>query len=378
MNNKCLPILITGALGFVGKNLAAQLENCGYENIMKYDIRDTDEQLETYAKKAAFVYHLAGVNRPDNKNEFYTGNRDLTSKLLDILEKNNSKAPVLLTSSIQAQLDNDYGKSKREAENIMHNYSQKTGTHVYVYRLPGVFGKWCRPSYNSVVATFCHNIAHNIPIEISDENYSLPLVYIDDVVNTFIGAMEHNIEKTAQINEFEELSCPVYTVTLGQIASLVNSFKLSRSNLNLPNMGDDFSKKLYSTYLSYLPENEFSYPLKMNCDERGSFTELFRTQNSGQVSVNVAKPNIVKGNHWHNTKNEKFIVVKGSAVIRFRKIGTKEIIEYRVSDKKLEVIDIPTGYSHNIENLGDDDLITVMWANEPFDAQNPDTYFEPV
>ncbi len=376
MENKNLPILITGALGFVGKNLTAQLKNCGYEDIMLFDVRDSEEQLEIYAERAAFVFHLAGVNRPQNPSEFYTGNRDLTSKLLDFLEKSNNKAPVLLTSSTQAELDNDYGKSKREAENIMYNYAVKTGVNVYVYRMPGVFGKWCRPSYNSVVATFCHNIANNLPIEISDENYTLPLVYIDDVVNTFINTIENGGEKINENDDLCALNCPVYTVSLGKIASLINSFKQSRNDLVLPDMGDDFSKKLYSTYLSYLPENEFSYPLTMNCDERGSFTELMRTQGSGQVSVNVAKVGIVKGNHWHNTKNEKFIVVKGLAVVRFRKIGTKEVIEYRVSDKKLEVVDIPTGYTHNIENVGDEDLITVMWANEPFDAQNPDTYFE--
>ncbi len=376
MVNKEIPILVTGALGFVGKNLTAQLKNRGYENVMTFDVENTNEEFSQYVEKAQFIFHLAGVNRPKETVEFYTGNRDLTSHLVEIIEEKGGKTPVLLTSSAQAALDNDYGKSKREAENIIFNYAQKTGAKAFVYRMPGVFGKWCRPSYNSVVATFCHNIANGLPIEIRDENYAVPLVYIDDVVSNFINAMENGSAVQCDENNICELNCEVYTVTLGKLAKLINSFKDSRKDFYVPDMGDAFAKKLYATYLSYLPENEFSYPLVMNCDERGSFTEMLKTNDRGQVSVNISKPGIVKGNHWHNTKNEKFIVVKGIGIIRFRKIGTKEIIEYRVSDKKLEVVDIPTGYTHNIENLGTEDMVTVMWANETLDKENPDTYFE--
>ncbi len=378
MDKKDLPILITGANGFVGKNLTVQLKNCGYNDVMLFDIDNTDEELGIYAKRASFVFHLAGVNRPKDVNEFYKGNRDLTDNLLQMLKEHNNKAPVLLTSSVQAELDNDYGKSKREAENILFEYEKQTGAPALIYRMPGVFGKWCRPSYNSVVATFCHNIANNLPIEIRDESYSLPLVYIDDVVNTFINALENVQGITRDKNGICKMDCSVYNVSLGEIAALIKGFKKSRDNFYLQDMGSEFSKKLYATYLSYLPTQDFSYPLIMNCDDRGSFTELMKTDDKGQVSVNIIKPGIVKGNHWHNTKNEKFIVVKGTGVVRFRKINCEQVIEYNVSGEKMQVVDIPTGYTHNIENIGEDDMVTVMWANEVFDKQNPDTYFEPV
>ncbi len=376
MESKTPPILITGANGFVGKNLTAQLKNCGYSDLMLFDIDTKSEKLEEFAQRAGFVYHLAGVNRPKDPQEFYSGNADLTSRLLNILANSKSKAPVLLTSSTQALLDNDYGKSKLQAEQIMLDYGKKTNTEVLVFRMPGVFGKWCRPSYNSVVATFCHNLANNLPIEVRDESYELPLVYIDDVVKCFINAMENGANKGD--DGICKLDCEVYTVSLGKLALLINGFKNSRNTLKLPNVGDSFTEKLYATYLSYLPINEFNYDLKMNVDNRGSFTELFRTENNGQVSVNIIKPGVVKGNHWHNTKNEKFAIVKGKGTVRFRKIDESEVIEYCAGEEKIEIIDIPTGYTHNIENTGTEDMTVVMWASQLFNADDPDTYFEQV
>ncbi len=378
MINKSSSILVTGAMGFVGKNLTAKLKNCGYTDVLTFDIDTPKSELDEYAKKAEFVFHLAGVNRPQHAHEFYEGNRDLTGYLLNLLEESENKAPVLITSSTQAALDNDYGKSKREAEELLQAHEKNTGAKALIYRMPGVFGKWSRPGYNSVVATFCHNIANDKPIEIRDESYEFPLVYIDDVVQCFIDAMENGEKKQEDMPELCRLDCEVYTVSLGELAGLIRGFKESRSILSVPDMGDEFTKKLYATYLSFLPVDGFSYQLKMNCDDRGSFTEFLRSKENGQVSVNISKPGIVKGNHWHDSKNEKFLVVKGSGVIRFRKIGEKQIIEYFVSDKKLEVVDIPTGYTHNIENIGDGDMVTVMWANEMFNPEKPDTYFEQV
>lgn len=375
--DKTSPILVTGAGGFIGKNLCAELENQGYTNLMRFDIDTPKQQLAEFCAKAQFVFHLAGINRPKDPAEFYEGNRGLTEQLLYLLKESGNKAPVLITSSTQAALDNDYGKSKAEAEQLVYAHGETNGSAVYVFRLPGVFGKWCRPAYNSVVATFCHNIAHGLPIEVRDPAYSFPLVYIDDVVRCFIDAMNGTVrcDRSAQPVCMVD---PVHEVTLGKLARLIESFRESRTTLAAPNMGDAFEKKLYSTYLSYLPTDQFAYDLKMNCDARGSFTEFLRTPERGQVSVNISNPGIVKGNHWHHTKNEKFLVVKGEAAIRFRKVGTSEVIEYRVSGEKLQVVDIPTGYTHNIENVGSGELVTVMWANEPFDPDHPDTFFEPV
>ncbi|MEG0768575.1 MAG: NAD-dependent epimerase/dehydratase family protein [Ruthenibacterium sp.] len=378
MENKSAAILITGANGFLGKNLVAQLQNEGYENLLLFDLDTPKQALADYAARAAFVYHLAGVNRPKNPSEFYEGNRDLTQQLLHLLASADNKAPVLLTSSVQAELDNDYGKSKREAETLVFAHERATGAPALVFRMPGLFGKWCRPSYNSVVATFCYNAAHGIPLEVRDAAYELPLVYIDDVVHSFLNALEGRAMRDCSIPGFCHLGCAGFTVTLGRLAQLVESFRDSRDSLAVPDMQDDFTKKLYASYLSYLPEDAFSYPLTMHCDERGSFTEFLRTPERGQVSVNTARPGIVKGNHWHNTKNEKFLVVQGQGVIRFRKLNTDTVLEYRVSGKKLEVVDIPTGYTHNIENTGDTDMVTVMWASETFDAEHPDTYFQKV
>jgi dTDP-4-dehydrorhamnose 3,5-epimerase-like enzyme/histidinol phosphatase-like PHP family hydrolase len=285
-----------------------------------------------------------------------------------------NKCPVMLASSIQAELDNPYGVSKKAGEELLFRYAEETGARVYVYRFPNVFGKWCRPNYNSAVATFCYNIAHDLPIQVNDPNVMMTLVYIDDVVDELISALAGN-----PTQEGKYCKVPIeYKITLGEIVELIYSFRESRRNLQVPDMGDAFTKKLYATYLSYLPENNFSYPLKMNVDQRGSFTEFLKSPDRGQMSVNISKPGITKGNHWHHTKNEKFLVVHGKGVIRFRKIDEKEIHEYYVSGDKLEVVDIPVGYTHNIENLGDTDMVTIMWANEAFDLDKPDTYFLPV
>jgi len=366
-----MKILVTGSKGFIGKNLITELKNRGYKNIFEFH-RDTDKSLlEKYTKECEFVFHLAGVNRPKDGKEFMEGNFGFTSQLLELLKKHNNKAPILLTSSIQAERDNPYGKSKKAGEDLVFNYSEETGVKVFVYRLPNVFGKWCRPNYNSAIATFCHNIARDLPITVNDPNVIMNLVYIDDVVEEFIKALEG---KENRVGKFCEIPI-VHKNTLGEIVDLIYSFKRSREKRSIPNMSDEFTKKLYSTYLSYLPEDKFSYELKMNVDVRGSFTEFIRTLDRGQISVNILKPGIIKGNHWHHTKNEKFLVVSGKGVIRFRKIDSDEIIEYYVSGDKLEVVDIPPGYTHNIENLGDTDMVTIMWANEPFDPENPDTYY---
>lgn len=366
-----MKILVTGAKGFVGKNLVAELKNRNYNEIYECDIETTNDELEEYTKKCDFVFHLAGVNRPENDEEFMKGNFGFTSILLEKLKKHGNKCPILITSSIQAQLDNPYGKSKKAGEDLMFEYSKETGAKVYVYRLTNLFGKWCRPNYNSVVATFCNNIANGLKIKINDPSVKLNLAYIDDVLNELINAMNDN----ASIKDGYGYIPVTHTITLGEIAELIMKFKTSRENLQIPNMKNEFEKKLYSTYLSYLPENEFGYPVKMNIDNRGSFTELFKTEERGQISVNISKPGIVKGNHWHHTKNEKFVVVSGEGVIKFRKINSNEIIEYKVSGEKLEIIDIPCGYTHSIENIGTTDMVTIMWANEVFNPEKLDTYF---
>ena len=366
-----MKILVTGSSGFIGKNLISELRNQGFSDILEYDVDTELDKLQKYTSECNFIFHLAGVNRPQNQDEFMQGNFGFTSILLDFLKKNNNKSPILITSSTQAALKNAYGESKKAGEDLMFDYSNTTGVPVYVFRLTNVFGKWCRPNYNSAVATFCHNTANNLDLQINDRNTLLKLIYIDDVISSFVNILKNGFSETKThlfIN-------PEYEITLGDIADLLKSFKDSRENLQIPDMKVEFEKKLYSTYLSYLPENEFSYFLKMNVDERGSFTEFLKTKERGQVSVNISKPRITKGNHWHHSKNEKFLVVSGQGVIRFRKIDSSDILEYFVSGEKLEVVDIPVGYTHNIENLGNDDMVTIMWANESFDKEKPDTYF---
>ena len=383
-----MKILVTGSKGFVGRNLVSQLHNIqsgkvknhalagmGLE-VFEYDVDSDPSLLDEYCRQADFVFNLAGVNRPQNPAEFMSGNFGFASTLLDTLKKYGNTCPVMISSSTQAALDNPYGESKRAGEELMFAYAGETGAKVLVYRFPNVFGKWCRPNYNSAVATFCHNIARDLPIRVNDPAVVMHLVYIDDVVEELVGALTGHEHRTGKYCEVPV----VHTVTLGRIVELLYSFRESRKTLGIPDMGDAFTKKLYSTYLSYLPQDTFSYPLKMNVDERGSFTEIIRTADRGQFSVNISKPHITKGNHWHHTKNEKFAVVSGRGVIRFRNMNDPdaEVIEYFVSGDRIEVVDIPTGYTHNIENLGDTDMVTFMWCNECFDPDKPDTYFEPV
>ena len=378
-------ILVTGANGFIGKNLIAALNNVknGKDktrslgpdiNILCCAHDTPPEKLEEFCGIADFVYNLAGVNRPKDPVDFMVGNVGFTTILLDTLKKHNNKCPVMLASSIQAERENLYGQSKKAGEDVLFAYARDTGAEVLVYRFPNVFGKWCKPNYNSAVATFCYNIAHNLPITVNDPSVVMNLVYVDDVVDELIRAAEG-----LQTRNGNYCSVPVtYMIKLGEIAERIDSFKASRVNLSVPDMSDDFTKKLYATYLSYLPEDSFSYPLTMNIDLRGSFTEILRTTDRGQFSVNISHPGIVKGNHWHNTKNEKFLVVSGKGVIRFRKIGEEKVYEYYVSGDKFVVVDIPTGYTHNIENLGNSDLVTFMWCCECFDPTKPDTFFEEV
>ncbi|MBE6827716.1 MAG: SDR family oxidoreductase [Ruminococcaceae bacterium] len=377
-----MKILVTGANGFVGKNLISTLETIrdGKNRstdlptdleILPYDIGTPDELFEQYCRECDFVYNLVGVHRPKDDSEFMTGNYGFVSTLLDTLERVGNSPRIAFSSSVQAELNNPYGESKRAAENAIFDYSERTGAKVYIFRFTNIFGKWSRPNYNSVVATFCYNIANDLPISIRDRNYEMKLVYIDDVVNQMLEVLMDRGIKCGDFYAVPEF----HNVTLGELADMIYSFKESRNNRFIPDMTEgSFSKKLYSTYLSYLPKDGFSYPLNQNTDERGSFTEVLKTENFGQVSVNISKPHITKGEHWHHTKNEKFLVVHGKGVIRFRKIDSDEIIEYYVSGDKLEVVDIPTGYTHNIENLGDDDMVTLMWANECFNPDRPDTF----
>lgn len=380
-----MKILVTGAHGFVGKNLCAQLNNIkagkatnypvSISEVMEYDL-DTDLLLlDGFCQRADFVFNLAGVNRPKDTEEFMKGNFGFANTLLDTLKKYNNNCPVMISSSTQAALNNPYGESKRAGEQLMFDYSKATGAKVLVYRFPNVFGKWCRPNYNSAVATFCNNIANNLPIQVNDPSVAMNLVYIDDVVEELIAAL-------SGLEHYDDGFCVVpivHTVALGDIVNLLYSFKEMPQSLEVPNLADAFSKKLYSTYLSYLPKEKFSYPVKMNIDDRGSFTELIRTASCGQFSVNISKPGITKGQHWHHTKNEKFVVVNGHGLIQLRKIDTDEVINFEVNGDKIEVVEMIPGYTHNIINLSEtENLVTFMWCNECFDSNRPDTFFEPV
>lgn len=399
-----MKILVTGAKGFVGQNLCAQLKNIRdgkakcygdvvVEEIFEYDIDSTAEELDRYCREADFVFNLAGVNRPQNNEEFMQGNFGFASTLLDTLEKHGNKCPVMLSSSIQATLagrfgDSEYGRSKRAGEELFFNYSERTGARVLIYRFPNLFGKWCRPNYNSAVATFCNNIANDLPITVNDRSTQLELLYIDDLVDEMIGALkgeEHHCEfegvETILCNDGKYCAVPTtHKITLGEIVDLLESFKAQPQTLVVPEIPyNSFAKKLYSTYLSYLPKEKVSFELKMNCDARGSFTELLRSEKCGQVSVNISKPGITKGEHWHNTKWEFFIVVSGHGLIQQRRVGSDEVLNFEVSGEKIEAVHMLPGYTHNIINLSDtEDLVTVMWANEAFDPNNPDTYFEKV
>lgn len=371
-----MKVLVTGAKGFIGKNLISELERMEDITVYSFDI-DTDQSLlDQYCKDCDFVYNLAGVNRPEKVEEFMEGNFGFATTLVETLKKYKNTCTIMDSSSIQAALENPYGRSKKAGEDMLFAYGKEVGAEIYIYRFPNVFGKWCRPNYNSAVATFCHNIANDLPIQVNDRSTLMRLVYIDDVVEELIQALDGH----PHVNSDGYCFVPtVHEVTLGEIVNLLYSFKESRKNLMVPDMTPNgFEKKLYSTYLSYLPADKFSYPLLMHEDERGSFTEILKSVGCGQVSINISKPGIVKGNHWHHTKNEKFIVVSGKGLIRFRKHGSDEIIEYRVSGEKLEVVDIPTGYTHSIINEGDTDMVTLMWCNECFNPGKPDTIYEKV
>ena len=380
-------ILVTGARGFVGRNLVSQLHNIqngkakNYAvsgeilSVFEYDVDSDPAELEIYCRQADFVFNLAGVNRPKERTEFMEGNFGFASTLLDTLKKYNNICPVMISSSTQAALDNPYGESKRAGEQLLFDYGRETGARVLVYRFPNVFGKWCRPNYNSAVATFCHNIAHNLPIQVNDPTTIMNLVYIDDVVDELIAALSGQEHRKGNYCEVPV----VHTITLGGIVELLKGFKDMHANLGVPDLEDAFTKKLYSTYLSYLPRDAFAYPLRMNVDERGSFTEIIRTPDRGQFSVNISRPGVTKGQHWHHTKNEKFVVVKGHGLIQLRKIGSGEVIEFEVSGDRIEVVEMIPGYTHNIINLSEtEDLVTLMWCNECFDPDKPDTYFEKV
>lgn len=366
-----MKVLITGAKGFVGKNLVAELQGREEFTLFEYDVDTPRAYLDEYCREAEFVFHLAGINRPQDPAEFMRGNLGFTSELLDTLEKQGNACPLAVSSSTQAALDNPYGQSKKAGEDAVFAYGERTGAKVLVYRLTNVFGKWCRPNYNSAVATFCYNLARDLPITVNDPSVVMNLVYIDDVIAEFCAALAGRETRDGAF-----CAVPVlHTVALGDIVKTLQEFRESRKTLAVPNMADAFEKKLYSTYLSYLPEDAFSYPLKMNCDARGSFTEILRTAERGQFSVNITKPGITKGNHWHHTKIEKFLVVSGEGLVCLRNVFSDEVIKYYVSDENLVVIDIPTGYTHSIRNVGQSDLVTFMWVNEPFDPEKPDTRF---
>lgn len=397
-------ILVTGASGFVGKNLVYNLHNIAQgknrtrpnllvNEVFEYDLDTDPALLDKFCAEADFVFNLAGVNRPKDQSEFMQGNFGFATVLLDTLKKHNNTCPVMLSSSIQATLigrygQSDYGKSKLAGEELFFTYAQDTGAKVLVYRFPNLFGKWCRPNYNSAVATFCNNIANDLPIQVNDPSTELELLYIDDLVEEMLDALEGK-EHRCNYNGLEAVAdkqgryCFVpstHKATLGQIVELLESFRDQPKTLQLPEIpAGSFAKKLYSTYLSYLPKEKTCFSLKMNCDERGSFTELLKTANCGQVSVNISKPGITKGQHWHNTKWEFFIVVAGTALIQQRKVDTDEVLEFKVSGENIQAVHMLPGYTHNIINLSEtDDLVTVMWANEAFDPGHPDTYFEPV
>ena len=399
-----MKILVTGAKGFVGRNLCAQLRNIQdgkakcygdvvVEAVYEYDIDSTAAELDAYCQDCDFVFNLAGVNRPKTQEEFMQGNFGFASLLLDTLRKYHNACPVMISSSVQATLagrfgNSEYGRSKKAGEELMFSYAEQTGAKVLVYRFPNLFGKWCRPNYNSAIATFCHNIAHDLPIQVNDRSVEMELLYIDDLVDEMIGALqgeEHRCEfdgvETVPTANGRYCYCPVtHKVTLGEIVDMIYAFAEQPKTLTIPEIpAGSLAKKLYSTYLSYLPKEKVSFPLKMNVDNRGSFTELVHTLNCGQVSINISKPGITKGQHWHNTKWEFFIVVSGHGLIQERKIGSDEVLEFEVSGEKIECIHMLPGYTHNIINLSDtQDLVTVMYCNEIFNPSHPDTYFETV
>jgi len=364
-----MKVLITGSNGFIAKNLIEHLKR--YEDIDLYlfSKKDSLNLLEAYITEVDFIYHLAGVNRPNNMQEFYSGNSMLTKVIINALMQANKAIPIVLSSSIQIELDNDYGKSKLEAEHLILDYARVMKAKVYIYRLPNVFGKWAKPNYNSVISTWCYNISHGLDIQVKDRDIELKLVYIDDVVKSFIEQLEH--KGNSNYCKVET----VYKKTLGEIEELLYQFKTNRKTLIIPRVGSGFTRALYATYLSYLPINDFSYELKGNQDTRGAFYEVLKTVDSGQFSLSTTAPGVKRGSHYHHTKTEKFLVVKGQALIEFRHIVTNEKVNYKVSDEKMEIVEMIPGYTHNIKNIGDEEMILFLWANENYDDKNPDTYF---
>lgn len=366
-----MKILVTGSDGFIGKNLIAGLKNRGFNDILQYEV-DTDPLLlDRYTGECDFVYHLAGVNRPKSEDEFMIANSDFTFRLLESLQKNHNKAPVLMTSSVQAAYDNPYGKSKKAGEDLVFAHGSNTGSEVYVYRLPNVFGKWCRPNYNSAVATFCWSATNDFPLTVNDPDKILKLVYVDDVVEAFTATLEGTTLKDGAFCSVE----PVYEKKVGEIADLIRSFAAGKSTGQIPELSDSFVKKLYSIYLSYLPVDRLLYPLCMKTDARGSFTEFIRSPGCGQFSVNIIKPGVTKGRHWHSTKTEKFMVVSGSGAVRLTNLNGGEISEFQLNADTLKALEIPPGYIHSITNTGQTNMVTLIWANEAFDESHPDTYY---
>lgn len=372
-----MKVLVTGAKGFIGKNLITILKTMDNIQVLSVTSKTPHSTFENYVECCDFVIHLAGVNRAQEPNRFWEGNYRTTLELTELLSRYNKKVPVIFASTIQTSMDNEYGKSKKAAEEVLVDYAKRNKSKVYIYPLKNVFGKWSKPDYNSVVATFCHHIAHNEPIRIDNPNKVIKFIYIDDVVQSFIEKVSIKKRILEPVVDYIEVE-PIYEISLQSLAELIQSFYEVKQNLYIPHEKDTFTRNLYSTYLSYIEEEELKYDLVTHKDERGSFSELLRSRDSGQVSLNISKPGAIKGDHWHQTKHEKFIVIQGQGVIQLRKIGTDKVITYTVSGDRLQVIDIPPGITHNIINTGEDDLITVIWCNECFDPENPDTYYEEV
>jgi UDP-2-acetamido-2,6-beta-L-arabino-hexul-4-ose reductase len=367
-----MKVLITGSNGFIAKNLIEHLKRDKSIELYLYSRKDSLNILEAYVKDVDFIFHLAGVNRPENVDEFYIGNSGLTNTIVDILIKNNRTTPILLSSSTQSELDNDYGKSKLEAQNLLNEYSKQTNANIFIYKLPNVFGKWSKPNYNSVISTWCYNIANDLDIQVNDKSVKLNLVYIDDVVKSFIDKLDFKSEE-----QYYTINT-IYKKTLGEIEELLYKFKDNRNSLIILDVASGFERALYATYLSYLATDNFSYSLKGHQDERGTFYEIIKTLDCGQFSLSTTAPGVKRGSHYHHTKNEKFLVVKGEAQIEFRHIVTNKKVSYKVSDKKMEVVEMIPGYTHNIKNIGDEVMVLFLWANENYDQNTPDTFFEEV
>jgi UDP-2-acetamido-2,6-beta-L-arabino-hexul-4-ose reductase len=366
------PVLVTGSAGFIGRNLCVALRRQGAFEVLEFDADQSPEELAKLAGRAELVFHLAGVNRPKEEREFTEGNVDLTHELCSLLAASNRHPPLILSSSIQAEMDNPYGQSKRAAEDVVLDYHQRTSAPVYIYRFPNVFGKWSRPNYNTVVATFCHNISRGLPVQISNRANQLRFVYVDDVVREFLG-IANRPEHDSATTRFELQ--PVYSITLGELHDLLVSFRENRRKMLLPDLSSPLTRYLYSTYVSFYDPNDLACPVELKTDERGWLFELIKSPCAGQIFVSRTRPGITRGNHYHDTKIEKFCVIQGEGVIRFRHILGHDLTEYRVDDRTIRVVDIPPGYTHSIENTGPGDMLTLFWASEIFDPQRPDTYF---